>query len=161
MNIEPATISLLAEVPNIQAVKQAYPDLDEARHIVAMGLDLYAGDDALVQPFLELGGVGGICVHTHIVGPQVAAQVQAARDGDVERGREIDAELRPAYELLTITTNPIPIKAALEPARPRGRRFPPPARAADRRGARAGARLPRAARAASPRLASSTPRRPR
>jgi len=113
VNIEPATISLLAEVPNIRAVKQAYPDLDEARHIVAMGLDLYAGDDALVQPFLELGGVGGICVHTHIVGPQVAAQVQAARDGDVERGREIDLELRPAYELLTITSNPIPIKAAL------------------------------------------------
>ena len=113
VNIEPATISLLAEVPNIRAVKQAHSDLDEARHIVATGLDLYAGDDALVQPFLELGGIGGICVHTHIVGPQVAAQVQAARDGDVERGREIDLELRPAYELLTITTNPIPIKAAL------------------------------------------------
>ena len=113
VNIEPATISLLAEIPNVRAVKQALADLDEARHIVATGLDLYAGDDALVQPFLELGGVGGICVHTHIVGPQVAEQVQAARDGDLERGREIDLELRPAYELLTITTNPIPIKAAL------------------------------------------------
>ena len=66
-----------------------------------------------MQPFLELGGVGGICVHTHVVGPQVAEQVRAARDGDLERAREIDAELRPAYDLLKITTNPIPIKAAL------------------------------------------------
>jgi 4-hydroxy-tetrahydrodipicolinate synthase len=113
VNIEPATISLLAEIPNVRAVKQAFDELEQARHIVATGLDLYAGDDVLVQPFLELGGVGGICVHTHIVGPQVAAQVQAAREGDLERAREIDAELRPAYELLRVSTNPIPIKAAL------------------------------------------------
>jgi 4-hydroxy-tetrahydrodipicolinate synthase len=113
VNIEPATISRLAEIPNVRAVKQAYPDLDEARHIVAEGLDLYAGDDALVMPFLELGGIGGICVHTHVVGPQVAEQVQAAGKGDLAAAREIDAELRPAYDLLGITTNPIPIKAAL------------------------------------------------
>ena len=113
VNIEPATISRLARIPNVRAVKQAYPDLDEARHIVAEGLDLYAGDDALVQPFLELGGVGGICVHTHVVGPQVAEQVRLGREGDLEAAREIDAELGPAYELLGITTNPIPIKAAL------------------------------------------------
>ena len=113
VNIEPETISRLAAVPNIRAVKQAYPDLDEARHIVSEGLDLYAGDDALVQPFLELGGIGGICVHTHVVGSQVAEQVRAARDGDLPTAREIDAELKPAYDLLGITTNPIPIKAAL------------------------------------------------
>jgi 4-hydroxy-tetrahydrodipicolinate synthase len=113
VNIEPATISRLAKIPNVRAVKQAYPDLDEARHIVAEGLDLYAGDDALVQPFLELGGVGGICVHTHVVGPQVAEQVRLGREGDLEAAREIDAELGPAYELLGITTNPIPIKAAM------------------------------------------------
>jgi 4-hydroxy-tetrahydrodipicolinate synthase len=113
VNIEPETISRLAEISNLRAVKQAYPSLDEARHIVSTGLDLYAGDDALVQPFLELGGLGGICVHTHVVGPQVAEQVRAAHDGDLDTAREIDAELRPAYELLGITTNPIPIKAAL------------------------------------------------
>jgi 4-hydroxy-tetrahydrodipicolinate synthase len=113
VNIEPATISRLAEISNVRAVKQAYPDLGEARHIVSEGLDLYAGDDALVLPFLELGGSGGICVHTHIVGPQVAAQVRAAREGDLAAAREIDAELQPAYDLLGITTNPIAIKAAL------------------------------------------------
>jgi 4-hydroxy-tetrahydrodipicolinate synthase len=113
VNIEPRTMSRLAEIPNVRAVKQAYPDLDEARHIVSQGLDLYAGDDALVMPFLELGGVGGICVHTHVVGPQVAEQVRSAREGDLGAARQIDAELRPAYELLGITSNPIPIKAAL------------------------------------------------
>ncbi len=111
--IEPETISRLAEIENVSAVKQAWDDLDEARHIVDSGLDLYAGDDALLQPFLELGGVGGICVHTHIVGPQVAEQVHVAREGDLERAREIDRELAPVYELLKITTNPIPIKAAV------------------------------------------------
>jgi 4-hydroxy-tetrahydrodipicolinate synthase len=113
INIEPETISRLAEIETIRAVKQANDDLDQARHIVSTGLTLYAGDDNLIQPFLELGAVGGICVHTHVVGPQVAVQVRAARDGDLERAREIDGELQPAYDLLKVATNPIAIKAAL------------------------------------------------
>jgi 4-hydroxy-tetrahydrodipicolinate synthase len=113
INIEPETITRLAEIETVRAVKQAHGDLAEARHIVETGLALYAGDDNLLQPFLELGGAGGICVHTHVVGPQVAAQVQAADAGDLERGREIDAELAPAYELLKVQSNPIAIKAAL------------------------------------------------
>ena len=113
VNIEPETVTRLAEIDGVRAVKQAHPDLDQARHIVATGLDLYAGDDALLQPFLELGAVGGICVHTHLVGPLVAEQVRAARLGDLERARSIDAELAPAYELLSLATNPIAVKAAL------------------------------------------------
>jgi 4-hydroxy-tetrahydrodipicolinate synthase len=113
VNIEPATMTELAAIENVRAVKQAHDDLAEAKHIVDIGLDLYAGDDNLVQPFIELGGLGGVCVHTHVVGPQVAAQVRAAREGDVQRARQIDAELAPAYEILKVQTNPIPIKAAL------------------------------------------------
>ena len=113
VNIEPETISRLAEIGTVKAVKQAHADLAEARHVVETGLDLYAGDDNLIQPFLELGGVGGICVHTHVVGPQVAEQVRSARDGDVARSREIDESLTPVYELLGVVTNPIAIKAAL------------------------------------------------
>jgi len=113
VNIEPDTISRLAEIETVRAVKQAHDDLAQAKHIVDLGLDLYAGDDALVQPFLELGGVGGICVHTHVVGPQVAEQVEAALVGDLERALAIDEQLAPAYELLKVQTNPIPIKAAL------------------------------------------------
>jgi 4-hydroxy-tetrahydrodipicolinate synthase len=113
VNIEPETISRLAEIPTVRAVKQANDDLEQAKHIVDTGLDLYAGDDNLIQPFLELGGLGGVCVHTHVVGPQVAAQVKAFRSGDAERARGIDRELDPAYELLRVSSNPIPIKAAL------------------------------------------------
>jgi len=113
VNIEPDTVSRLAEIETVRAVKQANDDLEQARHVVETGLDLYAGDDALIQPFLELGGVGGVAVHTHVVGPQVAEQVQAALGGDVERARAIDAELAPVYRLLQVQTNPIPIKAAL------------------------------------------------
>jgi 4-hydroxy-tetrahydrodipicolinate synthase len=113
INIEPETIAELAEIPNISAVKQANDDLSQAKNIVELGLDLYAGDDNLVQPFLELGGIGGVCVHTHVVGPQVKEQVRLAREGDVEAARTIDVELAPAYELLKVVTNPIAIKCAL------------------------------------------------
>jgi 4-hydroxy-tetrahydrodipicolinate synthase len=114
VNIEPETITRLAEIETVSAVKQAQADLSQARHIVELGLTLYAGDDNLIQPFLELGGAGGVCVHTHVVGPQVAAQVAAGRAGDLERARELDAELQPAYDLLKVQSNPIAIKAALE-----------------------------------------------
>jgi 4-hydroxy-tetrahydrodipicolinate synthase len=113
VNIEPETITRLAEIDTVRAVKQAYDDLAQARHIVETGLALYAGDDNLIQPFLELGGIGGICVHTHVVGRQVAEQVAAALGGDVERAREIDGELAPSYDLLKAAPNPIAIKAAL------------------------------------------------
>jgi 4-hydroxy-tetrahydrodipicolinate synthase len=113
INIEPATIAELAEIPNVVAVKQANDDLEQARNIVDLGLDLYAGDDNLIQPFLELGGLGGVCVHTHVVGPQVKEQVRAFKNGDAERARAIDRELDPAYELLKVVTNPIGIKCAL------------------------------------------------
>jgi 4-hydroxy-tetrahydrodipicolinate synthase len=114
INIEPETIVALAEIPTVRAVKQANDDLVQARRIVAeTDLDLYAGDDVLVYPFLELGGVGGVCVHTHVVGPQVKAMIRAFREGDAETARRIDEELEPAYELLKVQTNPIAIKAAL------------------------------------------------
>ncbi len=113
INIEPETIAELAEIPNVSAVKQANDDLSQAKNIVDLGLDLYAGDDNLVQPFLELGGTGGVCVHTHVVGPQVKEQVRLVREGDVEAARTIDVELAPAYDLLKVVTNPIAIKCAL------------------------------------------------
>jgi len=113
VNIEPETIEQLAEIPTVRAVKQAHDDLDEAAQIPGFGLDLYAGDDYLIYPFLELGGVGGVCVHTHVAGPQVKEMVAAYRAGDAARAKEIDDSLRPAYELLKVVGNPIAIKAAL------------------------------------------------
>jgi 4-hydroxy-tetrahydrodipicolinate synthase len=113
VNIESETVAQLAELPNVTAVKQANPDLEQARRIVELGLDLYAGDDDLILPFLELGGTGGICVHTHVVGPQVKELVTRWKKGDHDGARELDRQLQPALELLKVQTNPIPIKAAL------------------------------------------------
>ncbi len=113
INIEPETIAELAEIPTVRAVKQANPDLDQARRIVELGLDLYAGDDDLVLPFIELGGLGGVCVHTHVVGPQVKAMIGRFREGDVDDARRLEEEMRPALEILKVQTNPIAIKAAL------------------------------------------------
>ena len=63
---------------------------------------------------LEFGGGGGILVASHIVGDQMREMWDAAQAGDLERAREIDAELTPVYEAIAVTTNPIPLKAALE-----------------------------------------------
>jgi 4-hydroxy-tetrahydrodipicolinate synthase len=113
LNLDTDAIAQLAEIPTVRAVKQAYPDLDQARGIVELGLDLYAGDDDLVLPFLELGGRGGVCVHTHVVGPRVKEMVRRYRDGDVEGARALDRELAPSIELLRVAPNPIAIKCAL------------------------------------------------
>ena len=113
VNIEPDTIAELAEIPTVKAVKQANADLDQARNIVDLGLDLYAGDDNLVRPFLELGGTGGICVRSHIAGPQMNEMVKRYRQGDTDGARAIDESLAPLWEMDGIAVNPIPLKAAL------------------------------------------------
>ncbi|TML46061.1 MAG: 4-hydroxy-tetrahydrodipicolinate synthase [Actinobacteria bacterium] len=113
LNLETDAIAKLAEIPAVSAVKQANPDLGQARAIVELGLDLYAGDDDLVFPFLELGGTGGVCVHTHVVGPQVKEMVRRYREGDVAGARALDQELRPSIDLLRVAPNPIAVKCAL------------------------------------------------
>jgi 4-hydroxy-tetrahydrodipicolinate synthase len=108
------TLAELAKIPNVVAVKQAWDDLEDARRIVdETGLQLYAGDDNLVLPFLEVGGAGGVCVHTHVVGPQVKEQITRFKQGDADAARRIDEELAPAYEILKVGVNPMGIKAAL------------------------------------------------
>jgi len=113
LNLETEAIAQLAEIATVRAVKQANPDLEQARRIVELGLDLYAGDDDLIFSFLELGGRGGVCVHTHVVGPQVKEMVRLFRAGDIEGARALDRELVPAIDLLRVVGNPIAIKCAL------------------------------------------------
>ena len=114
LNIEPDTMIELARIPTVRAVKQANDDLDQARRILAeTDLDLYAGDDNLIYPFLELGGIGGVCVHTHVFGPEVKDMVSRFREGDIEGARRIEDGMGPAYDILKAAVNPIGIKAAL------------------------------------------------
>jgi 4-hydroxy-tetrahydrodipicolinate synthase len=114
-NIEPDTMVELAEIPTVRAVKQATTDLEQARRILAeTDLDLYAGNDDLVLPFLELGGVGGVCVYTHLVGSRVKELIRRFREEDADGARAIEAELRPVIQALAVTTNPQGVKAALQ-----------------------------------------------
>jgi 4-hydroxy-tetrahydrodipicolinate synthase len=115
LNLEPALIARLArESANVVAVKQATTDLEQARAILDAGLVLYAGNDDLLAPFLELGGSGGICVASHLVGSEMLRMCELAEAGDFDGVRALDRELSTVYDALSITTNPIPLKAALE-----------------------------------------------
>jgi 4-hydroxy-tetrahydrodipicolinate synthase len=110
INMPPDLLAELATIDNIVAVKQAN---DEELGPVE-GLAILAGNDNTFLRVLEFGGAGGITVASHVVGDQMREMWDAAQGGDIARAREIDAELTPVYEGLSVTTNPIPIKAALE-----------------------------------------------
>ena len=75
---------------------------------------MLAGNDNVFLRVLEFGGAGGILVASHLVGERMREMWDAAEAGDLERARQIDAELTPAYEATSVTTNPIPLKAALQ-----------------------------------------------
>ena len=114
VNIEPETMVELAQIPSVKAVKQATEDLDQARRITAeTDLALYAGSDHLVYPFLEVGGVGGVVVHGNLVAGRVKELIRLYKEGDTEGARRIDDELKPLVDVLGVTINPIPVKAAL------------------------------------------------
>jgi 4-hydroxy-tetrahydrodipicolinate synthase len=114
INLDPGFLTELARVENIVAIKQANDDLAQAREIVeGAGLDLYAGDDNLLRSFAEIGGAGGVCVSSHLVGTRMKEMYEAAVAGDDERARAIDSELADVYETLFFTASPAPVKAAL------------------------------------------------
>jgi 4-hydroxy-tetrahydrodipicolinate synthase len=114
VNLDPDLLIELGRIENVVAVKQATPDLDQARRIVEeSGLALYAGNDDLVMPFLELGGAGGVCVASHIAGREFRRMIDLARAGDLDGARAVNASLKPLLDALAVTTNPIPLKAAL------------------------------------------------
>ncbi|HEX5609404.1 MAG TPA: 4-hydroxy-tetrahydrodipicolinate synthase [Solirubrobacterales bacterium] len=109
VNADPGLLGELAQVDNIVAVKQAN---DEELGPIE-GLSILAGNDNTLLRVLEFGGAGAITVASHVVGDQMRAMWDAAQSGDLDRARSIDAELTPVYEGLSVTTNPIPVKAAL------------------------------------------------
>jgi len=109
VNIDPGLLAELAAIDNVVAVKQAN---DEELGPIE-GLRLLAGNDNTFLRVLEFGGAGGITVASHVVGEEMREMWDAAQAGDLERARRIDAELTPVYEGLSVTTNPIPLKAAL------------------------------------------------
>jgi len=94
----------LAQIERVDYVKQA----NNENLAPVDGLGVYAGNDDILARTLDIGGVGGICVASHIVGEEMRRMVDEPED----RAR-IDGSLRGVYEAMAVTTNPIPVKAAL------------------------------------------------
>jgi 4-hydroxy-tetrahydrodipicolinate synthase len=116
-NVEAETIIRLAKIPNIVGVKEASGNLEQVSKIVrATPKDfiVYSGDDFLTLPIMCLGGKGVISVSSHLVGKEMREMITAFEAGDVKRSLDIHHSLMDIYEVLFITTNPGPLKAALK-----------------------------------------------
>ena len=114
-NMPPDLIADLARIPGVVAMKQANPDLAETQAVAdTTELAIYAGNDDMLMPVLEMGGVGVISVASHLVGEQMQQMAALVAAGDVEGARALDASLAPLWSGLFETTNPILIKAALD-----------------------------------------------
>jgi 4-hydroxy-tetrahydrodipicolinate synthase len=115
-NLQAETVARLAEVPNIVAIKEASGNLDQASQIrrsTPPDFKLYSGDDSLTLPLLAVGGQGVVSVASHLVGKQLQQMIQAFETGQTKLATEIHLQLLPLFKVLFSTTNPIPVKTAL------------------------------------------------
>ena len=113
-NIDPKTVQQLAEVDNIVAVKEASGDLDQVSWLAAKtDLAVYSGDDSLTLPVLSVGGRGIVSVASHVAGNGIREMIEAYASGKTSVASDIHQRLFPLFKALFITTNPIPVKAAL------------------------------------------------
>ncbi len=115
-NIEPDTIVRLGELQNIVMVKEATGSLDQASQILcASDLTLLSGDDSLTLPLMSIGGEGVISVVGNIIPADMIQLVDAFQSGDAQRAMQLHHKLFPlCRDMLGMSTNPIPIKAAMK-----------------------------------------------
>ena len=115
-NLEAETVANLARISNIVAVKEASGDLEQACKIRSLTPDnfaIYSGEDALTLPLLTMGSSGVVSVASHLVGKQMQSMIAAYLSGDNQQATEIQLKLFPLFQALFVTTNPIPVKTAL------------------------------------------------
>lgn len=117
-NLLPETVVKLAEGhQNIAAIKEASGNLDQASQIrkhLPPPFKIYSGDDSLTLPLLAIGGYGVVSVASHLVGVPLQQMVQAFIQGQVETATALHLSLLDLFKALFVTTNPIPVKAALQ-----------------------------------------------
>jgi 4-hydroxy-tetrahydrodipicolinate synthase len=124
--IEAETLLRLAEVENIVAVKDTTGDFQTATRIMKESppdFDLYSGDDWATFPLCCMGAAGIVSVASHLVGDRIREMIELIQTGDVPSARKIHDDLMPLFKGLFVTSNPIPVKVALEIA---GRPVGPP-----------------------------------
>jgi len=111
------TVARLLDRPNVVSFKAASGTTEEVsqlRLLCGDRLAIYCGDDALTLPMLAVGAVGVVSVASHLAGPEIQAMVQAFLGGDMTGALALHERLLPLGKALFCTTNPIPVKAALE-----------------------------------------------
>lgn len=116
MNISPALIAELAQVPNIVAVKEASGDLGQVAEIASLvpeDFAIYSGNDDSIVPLLSLGGHGVISVLANVCPRETHDLVEKYLNGDVEGSRKIQLDLDALIAALFIEVNPIPVKTAM------------------------------------------------
>lgn len=116
-NMEVDTVVRLAEIKNYVAIKEASGNLDQVAAIrkkTPKEFVIYSGDDNLTYPILERGGIGVISVASHLVGKEIKKMIELFLQGKKDEAKAIHDKLMPLFEAIFVTTNPIPIKAALE-----------------------------------------------
>jgi len=116
VNILPGTVARLAEIENVVAIKEASGSLEqvtELRRLLPDHFAIYSGDDSLTLPMLALGARGVVSVASHLAGRRIQEMINAFTAGNVTLAAKIHAELYPLFKVLFITTNPVPVKAAL------------------------------------------------
>ncbi len=116
-SLAPDTAARLLDCPNVVSFKAASGTTEEVSALRACcgdRLAIYSGDDALTLPMLAVGAVGVVSVASHLAGPQISAMITAFLNGDHGRALALHEQLLPLCKALFCTTNPIPVKAALE-----------------------------------------------
>lgn len=116
-NILPETIARLAVAfPHVVAVKEASGSLDQASQIAALcDVALLSGDDSLTLPLLSIGGRGVVSVVGNIVPRDMMALVDAFENGRIDEAQRWHRKLFPlCRDMLSVATNPIPIKTAMK-----------------------------------------------
>ena len=116
-SLSPDTTARLMDLPNVVSFKAASGTTEEVsalRGLCGERLAIYSGDDALTLPMLAVGAVGVVSVASHLAGSEISAMVRAFFDGDLAGALLLHERLLPLCRALFCTTNPIPVKAALE-----------------------------------------------
>jgi 4-hydroxy-tetrahydrodipicolinate synthase len=115
--IEHDTLLRMAAIPNIVGVKDSTGDFQSISKLISEAppeFEVYSGDDWATFGYLCLGGVGIVSVASHLVGDRIRQMCDLVFSGDVPAARKIHEELTPLFNALFITSNPIPVKTALE-----------------------------------------------
>ena len=115
-NLLPETAAVLAEHPNIVAIKEASGNISqiaELANLVGDKMDIYSGNDDQIVPILSLGGKGVISVLSNLMPKETSDMCKLYFDGKVKESRELQLRLVPLVNALFSEVNPIPVKAAM------------------------------------------------